>query len=162
MVQKFCASCRAWKLALWISRQGPRLSKPCHCIRVHHGFNCSMAGCRTNYPEEVEMGDCVNVSSDQPGLGSWWFNVDFRVCGKLHICCTLHSGHFVSLLWRASILGGSGTHRARTVHLFYLDNLPDAIVLLCCCSLRCRVAEPVPHFTLHALRTALYMLFLGL
>ena len=51
----------------------------------------------------------------------------------------------------------------RTVHLFYLDNLPDPIVLLCCCPVRCRVAELVPHFTLHALRTALlYMLSLGL
>ena len=31
---------------------------------------------------------------------------------------------------------GIGTHRARTVHLFYLDDLPDAIVLLRCCPLR--------------------------
>ena len=60
-------------------------------------------------------------------------------------------------LW---LLRGSGTHGVRTVHLFYLDNLLDAIVLLCCCPVRCRVAELVPHFTLHALRTALYMLFL--
>ena len=58
--------------------------------------------------------------------------------------------------------GGSGTHCARTVHLFHLDNLPDAIVLLCCCPVRCRVAELVPHFTLHALKIASYMLFLGL
>ena len=45
------------------------------------------------------------------------------------------------------------------MHLFYLDNLPNTIVLLCCGPVRCRVAELVPHFTLHALRTALYMLF---
>ena len=32
---------------------------------------------------------------------------------------------FVSL-W---VLRGSGTHRARTMRLFYLDNLPDAIVV---------------------------------
>ena len=31
---------------------------------------------------------------------------------------------------------GGGAHRARTVHLFYLDNLRDAIVLLCCCPVR--------------------------
>ena len=49
-----------------------------------------------------------------------------------------------------------------TLHLFYLDTLPDAIVLLCCCPVRCRVVELVPHFTLHAVRTALYMLSLGL
>ena len=60
------------------------------------------------------------------------------------------------------LLGGNGTHRARTVHLFYLDNLPNTIVLLCCCPVRCRVGELVPHFTPHALMTALYMLFLGL
>ena len=40
-------------------------------------------------------------------------------------------------------------------------DLLDAIVLLCCCPVRCRVVELVPHFTLHALRTALYMLSLG-
>ena len=44
----------------------------------------------------------------------------------------------------------------------YLDNLPDTIVLLCCCPVRCCIAELVPHCTLHALRTALYMLFFGL
>ena len=38
---------------------------------------------------------------------------------------------------------------ASTMHLFYSGNLPDTIVLLCCCPVRCRVAEPVPHFTLH-------------
>ena len=54
------------------------------------------------------------------------------------------------------------THCVHTVHLFYLDNLRDAIVLLCCCPVRCRVAELVPRFSLHALRTALYMLFPGL
>ena len=48
---------------------------------------------------------------------------------------------------------------ARTMCLFYLDNLPDTIVLLCCCPVRCCAAELVPHFTLHALRSALYMLF---
>ena len=53
-------------------------------------------------------------------------------------------------------------HRACTVHLFYLDNLPDPIVLLCCCPVRCHVAELVPYFTLHAVSTALYMLSLGL
>ena len=52
--------------------------------------------------------------------------------------------------------------RARTVRLFYLYNLPDTIVLLCCCPMRCCVAELVTHFTLHALRTALYMLIPGL
>ena len=59
-------------------------------------------------------------------------------------------------------MGGGGTHRAPTVQFFYLDNLLDAMVLLCYCPVRCRVAELVPHFNLHALRTALYMLFLGL
>ena len=58
--------------------------------------------------------------------------------------------------------GGSGTHRMRIMHLLYLDNLPDATVLLCCYPVRCRVAELVPHFILHALWTALYMLSLGL
>ena len=58
--------------------------------------------------------------------------------------------------------GGSGTHRARTVHLFYLDNLLDPVVFLCCCPVRCRVAELVPQFTLYAMRTALCMLSLGL
>ena len=52
-------------------------------------------------------------------------------------------------------------HRARTVHLFYFNNLPDPVVLLCCWPVRCLVAELVPHFTLHALRTAWYMLSLG-
>ena len=42
-------------------------------------------------------------------------------------------------------------HYAHTVHLFYLDNLPDAIVSLRCCLVRCRVAELVPHFTMYAL-----------
>ena len=51
---------------------------------------------------------------------------------------------------------------ARTVHLFNLDNLPDSIVLLRCCLVRCRVAELVPHFTLYALRIALCMLSLCL
>ena len=60
------------------------------------------------------------------------------------------------------VVWGSGMHYARTVHLFYFDNLPDATVLLCYCPERCRVAQLVPHFTLHAPRTALYMLFLGL
>ena len=47
--------------------------------------------------------------------------------------------------------------------LFFIsDNLPDTIVLLWCCPVRCYVAELVPHFTLHALRSALYMLFPGL
>ena len=41
-------------------------------------------------------------------------------------------------------------HRARTVHPFNLDNLPEAIVLLFCCPMRCRVAELVPHFTPYA------------
>ena len=50
----------------------------------------------------------------------------------------------------------------RAVRLFYLDNLPNAIVLLCRCPMGCGVAELVPHFTLHALTTELYMLFLGL
>ena len=59
-------------------------------------------------------------------------------------------------------LRGTGTHRAHTVHLFYFDDLPSTIVLLSCCPGRCHVAELVPHFTLHALRTAMYMLFLGL
>ena len=53
-------------------------------------------------------------------------------------------------------------HRARAVHLFYFDSFPDPIVLLCGCPVRCRVAELVPHFTLHALRTALYKLSFGL
>ena len=35
---------------------------------------------------------------------------------------------------------------------FYLDSFPDTIVLLFCCPMSCRVAELVPHFTLHALR----------
>ena len=48
------------------------------------------------------------------------------------------------------------------MHLFYSDNFLDAIVLLCCCLMKCRVAELVPHFTLHALRIAFSMLFLGL
>ena len=69
-----------------------------------------------------------------------------------HVSFMASTGHH----WR------SGTHRARTVHLFYLDNIPDAIVLPCCCPVRRRVAELVPHFTLCALRTALYMLSLGL
>ena len=50
-------------------------------------------------------------------------------------------------------------HSACTLHLFYLDNLLDAIV--CRTAVRSRVAELVPYFTLHALRTALYMLSLG-
>ena len=37
------------------------------------------------------------------------------------------------------VLRGSGTHRARTVHLFYLDNLLDTVVLLCCWRMRCCV-----------------------
>ena len=45
---------------------------------------------------------------------------------------------------------------------FYLDDIPNTIVWLCSCTVRCCVAELVPHFTLHAMRTALYMLFLGL
>ena len=49
----------------------------------------------------------------------------------------------------------------RNVHLFHSDNLRDTIVLLCCCLVKCCVAELVPHFTLHALRAALCMLFLG-
>ena len=53
---------------------------------------------------------------------------------------------------------GSGMHRARTVQLFYSDDLPDTLFLLCCCPVRCCVAELVPHFTLHALRTALCIL----
>ena len=61
-----------------------------------------------------------------------------------------------------NVLRGSSMHRARTVHLFYSDNLPDTILLLCCCPVRCRVAELVPYCTLHALRIALYMLSLGL
>ena len=52
-------------------------------------------------------------------------------------------------------------HRVPTVHLFYLDNLLDAIVLLCYCPVRCGVVELVPHFNLHALRTTLYILSLG-
>ena len=44
-------------------------------------------------------------------------------------------------------------HRALFLH---------AIVLPCCCPVRCRVVELVPHFTLYALRTSLYMLSLGL
>ena len=50
----------------------------------------------------------------------------------------------------------SGMRRARTVRLFDLDDLPDVIVLLCCCPVRSCEAE------LHALRTAWYMLSLGL
>ena len=49
-------------------------------------------------------------------------------------------------------------HRARTMQLFYSDNLPDTIVLLCCCPVRCCVAELVPHVTPHALKTSLCML----
>ena len=49
-------------------------------------------------------------------------------------------------------------HRARTVQLFHSHKLPDTIVLLCCCPVRCCVAELIPYFTLHALRTALCML----
>ena len=59
----------------------------------------------------------------------------------------------------SNTLGGSGMHLVRTIRLFYLDNLPDTIVPLCCCPLRCCVPELVPHFTLHAPRTALCMLF---
>ena len=59
-------------------------------------------------------------------------------------------------------LGGSRMHCACTVHLFYLDVFPDTIVLLCCCPVSCCVAAVVPHFTPNALRTALYMLSLGL
>ena len=53
-------------------------------------------------------------------------------------------------------------HRACNVHFFCLDNLPDTIVVLCCCPVRCCIAELVPHLTLQALSTALHMLFLGL
>ena len=53
-------------------------------------------------------------------------------------------------------------HCVHTVHLFYLDNLCDPIVLLGCCPLRCCVAELVPHFMLDTLRVALYMSSLGL
>ena len=66
------------------------------------------------------------------------------------------------------LLSGSGTHRVpffiQIIYLtplfcfFYSDDLPDTIVLLCCCPVRCCVAELVPRFTLHALRTALCML----
>ena len=66
----------------------------------------------------------------------------------------------VDLFIMGSTLRGSGTHRARTVHLSYLDNLPDTIVLLCCCPVRCCVPQQVRHFTLRALRIALP--FLGL
>ena len=48
-------------------------------------------------------------------------------------------------------------HRTHTVHLFYLYNLPNTIVLLCCCPVRCRVAELVPHFTLHAHVLGVYL-----
>ena len=56
------------------------------------------------------------------------------------------------------LVRGSGTHHARTVQLFYSDNLPDTIVLLCCCPTRCCVPELVPHVITHALRTAFCML----
>ena len=57
---------------------------------------------------------------------------------------------------------GSSTHCARTVHLFHVGNLLDAIVLLHCCPVRCCVAELVPHFTLYELRIAiLYAIFLS-
>ena len=51
----------------------------------------------------------------------------------------------------------------RDIFLQFLPILqPPCFVLLCCCLVRCRVAQLVPHFTLYALRTALYMLSLGL
>ena len=56
------------------------------------------------------------------------------------------------------LFGGSGTPRVRTMQFFYLDILPNAIVLRCFCPMRCRVAELVPHFTSYAPRTALYVL----
>ena len=51
---------------------------------------------------------------------------------------------------------GSRTHCARTVHLFFHKS-PDPIVLLVCYPLTCCVAELLPHFTLNAMRAALYM-----
>ena len=53
------------------------------------------------------------------------------------------------------VIGGA----AHTVRLFYFVNLLDTGVLLCCCLVRCCVAELAPHFTRHAPRTALYILF---
>ena len=55
---------------------------------------------------------------------------------------------------------GSGAHCVCTVRapcIFFFHNLPDPMVLLCSCPMRCLVAELVPDFTLHALRTRLYM-----
>ena len=53
-------------------------------------------------------------------------------------------------------------HHTLIMHLFYLDNLPNPIVLLGCSPLRCFVAKLVPHFTLNTLRVALCMYSLGL
>ena len=61
--------------------------------------------------------------------------------------------------WSLECGGAAHTVRARCI---CFNNLPVTIVLICCRPVRCRVAELVPHFTLHTLRTALYMLSLGL
>ena len=96
------------------------------------------------------------------GISHW--RLVFVNVPLLHrVLCTVSSDvcHKHPTDTRSLGFGASGTRRARTVHHFCLDNLLDAIVLLCCCPVRCRVVELVPHFTLHALRTALYMLSLG-
>jgi hypothetical protein len=83
-----------------------------------------------------------------------------HACGKSHVRCW-------KLCCFCFVLGSSRCPREICGCLAYVTkgerhvHAPGTIILPCCCPVRRRVAELVPHFTLHVLRTALYMLSLG-
>ena len=100
-----------------------------------------MPGAPYPYPQTYALHQAESRPTSLPSVG---------IC--LHVwlrtpCIRIHTGS-----WGPAPMCGMGGAGC-TVHLVYLDNLPDAIVLLCCCPVRCCVAELVPHFNPKALRT---------